>query len=299
MNNDFMVSVAILTYNHAKTIERCLESVCKQRLSQRFEVIVHDDASSDLTVDLIQEFAKRSSVKIKLIEKAENVGVSASFYDLLSACNGKYIALCEGDDYWIDDSKLEIQVTFLEQNSTCIMCHHRVFFETDSGRYLSSQSGEITGKQRLRAYLSSRPCPHTCSIMIRNKDSLMNPPECFYKLNCQDAVLTLMCCTYGDIRFIDRIMSVYSFTGDGVYSGASVVQRLRFLIEFNQAVVRYYPEARISYTFISTYIRELVHYWKVEDSVTHSWPDKLRIIAATGPIGLAYYFYVVLRSKFS
>lgn len=120
-----MVSIHCITYNHEPYIRQCLEGFVMQKTNFRFEAIVHDDASTDRTADIIREYAAKYPNIIKPIYETENQyskrdGSLRRIMD--AACTGKYIALCEGDDYWIDPLKLQKQVDFLEANPEYGMC---------------------------------------------------------------------------------------------------------------------------------------------------------------------------------
>lgn len=109
-----MVSIGVVTYNQDKYISQCLESILKQVVDFEYEIIVGDDASSDSTQSILLDYQSRYPRTIKLIINDSNRGISNNYKSVLSKCSGKYIALCEGDDFWIDPNKLAKQVHFLE-----------------------------------------------------------------------------------------------------------------------------------------------------------------------------------------
>lgn len=120
-----MVSIKCITYNHEPYIRQCLEGFVMQKTNFRFEAVVHDDASTDGTADIIREYAEKYPDIIKPIYETENQyskkdGSLGRIMD--AACTGKYIAMCEGDDYWTDPLKLQKQVDFLETHLECSMC---------------------------------------------------------------------------------------------------------------------------------------------------------------------------------
>ena len=121
-----MVSIRCLAYNHEPYIRQCLEGFVIQKTNFRYEAIVHDDASTDNTAKIIKEYAERYPEIIKPIFEKENL-FSKNDRELqdkmLAACTGKYIAICEGDDYWTDPYKLQKQVNYLESHSDCVLVH--------------------------------------------------------------------------------------------------------------------------------------------------------------------------------
>ena len=120
-----LLSVVLLTYNHAPYITDCIEGVLAQKVSFPIEVIIAEDCSTDGTRKICEEYARKYPNLIRLIEYGENVGAVANEQRALLAAKGKYIATCEGDDYWTDADKLQKQVDFLESNPDYSVCFHR------------------------------------------------------------------------------------------------------------------------------------------------------------------------------
>ena len=117
-----MVSICCLAYNQKKYIKKTIDSFLSQKTSFDFEIIIHDDASSDGTQDIIRKYVEKYPDKIIPIFQKQNQyskGVENSITFCYPQARGKYIALCEGDDYWCDDYKLEKQVTIFESNPEC------------------------------------------------------------------------------------------------------------------------------------------------------------------------------------
>lgn len=108
------LTVAILTYNQEQYICEALDSVLMQEVNFDYEIVVGDDCSKDSTPAILQEYAARYSGKFNLILNTENVGISKNYQNVLYACQGEYIALLEGDDYWTDKTKLQKSVDFLD-----------------------------------------------------------------------------------------------------------------------------------------------------------------------------------------
>lgn len=121
-----MVTIRCCTYNHEPYIRQCLEGFVMQKTNFRFEAIVHDDASTDGTAAIIREYAKKYPDIIKPIFETENQysKKDGSLRRIMDAhTHGKYVAICEGDDYWIDPLKLQKQVDFLEEHLEYSMSH--------------------------------------------------------------------------------------------------------------------------------------------------------------------------------
>lgn len=123
-----MVTIQCLSYNHSAYIRQCLNGFVMQKTNFHFEVIVHDDASTDETAIIIQEYAEKYPQIIKPIFECENQFFKKdnSLWRIMSThTHGKYIAMCEGDDYWTDPYKLQKQVDFLESHPDYVMCSHK------------------------------------------------------------------------------------------------------------------------------------------------------------------------------
>ena len=125
---DVKVTVCCITYNHEKYIRNCLESLVSQNTDFDYDIIIHDDASTDNTVEIIKEYEEKYP-NIKSIIQTENKyskGISPLRDILFPLVKGKYIAMCEGDDFWCDNFKLKKQYEIMEKNSELSWCTHIV-----------------------------------------------------------------------------------------------------------------------------------------------------------------------------
>ena len=121
-----LVSICCITYNHEPYIRQCLDGFMMQKTNFSFEVLIHDDASTDKTQDIIREYEAKYPDIIKPIYQKENQyskGISVTKTFNYPRVKGKYIAMCDGDDYWIDPYKLQKQVDYLEAHSDCGLVH--------------------------------------------------------------------------------------------------------------------------------------------------------------------------------
>ena len=121
-----LVSISCTTYNHELYIEDALEGFLFQETNFPFEILIHDDASTDRTADIIREYEARYPTLIKPIYQTENQYSRGNKPGLinLKRAKGEYVALCEGDDYWTDPLKLQIQVDFLEKHPDYVITFH-------------------------------------------------------------------------------------------------------------------------------------------------------------------------------
>lgn len=138
-NKDIMVTVFCTTYNHEKYIRQCLDGFVMQKTNFKYEVIIHEDASTDHTADIIKECEKKYPEIIKPIYENENQykkGIDYVEMFCLNNAKGKYIALCEGDDFWVDEYKLQKQFDSMEKNPSCKLCICKVRAVQETGERL-------------------------------------------------------------------------------------------------------------------------------------------------------------------
>jgi len=120
--NKPLVSIKTITYNHAPYIKECIEGILMQKTDFPFEYIISDDCSTDGTREIVEEYSRKYPDIIKNISPKENIGARENANRIRAACQGKYQASCEGDDYWTDPNKLQKQVSFLEENPDYSLC---------------------------------------------------------------------------------------------------------------------------------------------------------------------------------
>jgi len=167
--NKPLVSACIITYNHEKFIRECLEGAINQKLSYPYEIVIGEDCSTDKTKQICKEYKKRYSDLIRLIERDDNIGMNGNWAETIKACNGKYIALCEGDDYWIDPKKLQKQVDFLEQNKEYAACYHKTMVVNERGKLIKSSKWTNYNTHTKEDLLYSKGEMITNTILFRNK----------------------------------------------------------------------------------------------------------------------------------
>lgn len=179
-NNDkIMVSVLCTSYNHEPYIRDCLDSIIKQKTNFIFEVIVHDDASTDGSAKIIKEYEAKYPDIIKPIYQKENqYSQSISIYEkfLFPKAKGKYIAFCECDDFWCDPQKLQLQFNALKKYSNCSACCHitnAVNFQTKQHLYYLNKrkinSGVVKNSIIMKEALTGVCRLHISSLMFRKE----------------------------------------------------------------------------------------------------------------------------------
>ena len=153
MKNGFAVSICMITYNHESYIKQAIEGVLMQKTNFDFELVIGEDCSTDHTRQICEDYAALHS-QINLLHTEANLGVMPNFFRTLEACQGKYIALCEGDDYWIDPLKLQKQVDFLEEHKDYGLIYSKVkVFDQKKNRFLINTKGkDVTSIEELLIY---------------------------------------------------------------------------------------------------------------------------------------------------
>lgn len=159
------VSICIMTYNHERYIEQCIDSVLTQNVNFSYEIIVSDDASSDKTVDIIE---KQYGSIIKINRQSQNRGITRNFYDLLKLATGNYIATLSGDDFYINDNFLQMAYDFLEKHKECVSANDWVRIVDETGKneiYTERSSRKI---YTLKDFLWNEPMESNYMLMVRN-----------------------------------------------------------------------------------------------------------------------------------
>lgn len=135
MNSVPLVNIVMVTYNQEKYISQAIESVLKQKTTFSFQLIIGEDCSSDKTLHICKQYADSYPGKILLIKNSTNLGLVKNYERVFNACTAKYIAILEGDDYWIDEEKLQKQTEILESDKEIGMVHAACYMLIeDSGR---------------------------------------------------------------------------------------------------------------------------------------------------------------------
>lgn len=223
MSESILVSVYCLAFNHEKYIRDCLEGFVNQKTNFKYEVIVHDDASTDATAVIIKEYADRYPEIIKPILQVENkyskgIGITKNY--ILPRCKGKYIAICEGDDYWCDNNKLQKQVNILESNPTYVACVH----QTKLYDCLHKKEAMVSPYRKdcvvdVELVLSGGGAVWQSSALMYRKDLYSKKPKfCFVSKRVGDYPMAMFLALTGPIYFVADVMSVYRMYTEGSWS---------------------------------------------------------------------------------
>ena len=220
-----LVSICCITYNHRPYIRDAIEGFLMQETFFPFEVIIHDDASTDGTADIVRFYAKRYPLIIKPIYQIENkcskkVDIFSSY--VWPASRGIFVALCEGDDYWINPFKLQIQIKIMKKNPEIDMSFHRTHVKS----FFKNKKSVLPTRYSFKKRFSSEDIfygfslqSHTSSLLIRKKSLLFLGKSSFFKkAPVKDFFIKIAGAHRGGSVFIDKIMSCYRLGTDGSWS---------------------------------------------------------------------------------
>ncbi len=221
-----LVTVFCLAYNHEKYIRATFEGFIKQKTSFDFKVIVHDDASTDDTPNIIREYIEKYPDIFEAIFQEDNKyqkGIDIEDEYIFPKLGGKYVAVCEGDDYWTDPNKLQLQVNYMEKHPDCTLCVHNTEKMFEDGR---STGKSFNNSRRERDYsfediILSEPSAyfHFSSFMWRY-DTLKHKNKAFAMDGIGDYPMALYLASIGYIHYIPKIMSRYRLNSIGSWSAA-------------------------------------------------------------------------------
>ena len=213
-----MVSICSITYNHAPFIRQCLDGFLMQQCNFPIEIIINDDCSTDGTTEIIREYAEKYPDKIFPIFHEENQyskGVRGMFQKFVfPKARGKYIAMCEGDDYWTDPLKLQKQVDFLESHPDYSMCCHRSKLLYDGLPHVGRSWYEHIDNCELDiACIMRPPAIPTASIMLRTYVARKAPIHKDFIAG--DIIIHATALTYGRVYGLSGEMAIYRRHSDG------------------------------------------------------------------------------------
>ncbi len=232
---DILVTIRCTTYNHGPYLRQCLDGFVHQITNFRFEAFVHDDASTDDSAEIIREYALAYPDIIKPYFESENLYQKRDgrFVDITydkQFLSAKYIALCEGDDYWTDFHKLQKQVDYMEAHPDCAMCFGNAIEHWEDGAKPDKLFSQLESRDYSGVELSDKWIVPTASILFRQK-VLDNPLFKTYsndrKIMAGDLPLCLCCASQGTIHAFTDVFCVYRRVPKGFWRSLDSAGRIR------------------------------------------------------------------------
>ena len=230
MNTKPLVSIICVTYKHEKFIKKALKGFVSQKTNFPFEAIIAEDYSPDNSRELIKKYADKYPNIIKPLYRPKNLGMMVNYTDALSKIQGKYVAICDGDDYWIDENKLQKQVNFLEENKDFSMCCHpikQVYLDKSKPDIVVTPLEYASYEAKKNGYLTFDdffPNVGISSSSVMYRWSLKKTPKWLLKCSGGDLFLHLYHSDKGKVGVLEDTMSVYQRHPGGIWWGHETIQ---------------------------------------------------------------------------
>lgn len=264
-----LVSIRTSTYNHGPYIKQCIEGVLMQKTNFPFEYIIGEDCSTDETREIVFDYAKRYPNIIRVITANYNVGSKANGRRCINACRGKYMAICEGDDYWIDPYKLQKQVDFLEEHSEySFSCTAFRFYYQKEGSFSDFSNkincAKLTHRDLIIAILNKNSFRIQTNTVVFRKEiylQLLKDDPFLYSSNyflMGDTQLWVGLLSYGKLHYLNEFTAVYRIVAGSACRNSDLIQRYRF--ELSCWELRLYLFSKLRIRNIKLKIRFLMFY---------------------------------------
>lgn len=239
------LSVCIVTYQEAGVVRQCLESALTQQTTFPFEVVVGDDASTDGTRDVLHDLQREWPDRLRLLLPDQNYGDRGltNFLTVLDACEGEYVALLDGDDYWTAPDKLQRQVEFLDEHPECALVGHRVIHQWDDGYERRSPVPSPGDAIYDVGALLDMNIAHKISSVHR-RENLGDYPDWLgtTTLASVDWIFTVLAARHGAIGFIDESMAVHRQRSGGLLSEYGMVRVLEDRLRAYDLLAPMFPD---------------------------------------------------------
>lgn len=237
------VSIVMITYGHEKFIREAIEGVLMQKCNFPIELIISNDCSPDTTDKIVKEYLIKNNT-IRYFNHKKNLGVIPNYLFALHEAKGKYIAMCDGDDYWTDPLKLQKQVDFLENNPDFSIVFHQIQVrENDTITDRIDPPKESVKSISTIEDLSKYNYIPTLSVLFKN---IFSYPDYFIKSFIGDYPLHLYNAEKGKIKFIPEVMGIYR-KGVGIWSAKADVTRDKRMLESLFIISNHYKNNPVIY----------------------------------------------------
>lgn len=230
MENTPLVSVCMTTYNHERFLAQAIESILEQQAPFGVELVLGEDCSTDSTRALCEEYAAKYPGCVRLVTSAENVGWRANYRRTIAACRGRYIAMCDGDDWWCDPHKLRKQVELLESDPGLGMCYtrtERFYQHTGVSKPFPPEVSDDFGRMAF-----SNPVDNCCALARRDLIERYYAevrPDLHPEWLTDDQPMWLWFSLHSRIGFVDAVTAVHRVLVDSVSHSAQYRKRIGFM----------------------------------------------------------------------
>lgn len=246
-NDNLFVVIYCIAYNQEAYIRKCLEGFVMQNTNFHFVAVVHDDASSDRTADIIKEYAEKyPDIIIPILEKENqwkkhDCSLDRIMDETISKLNPKYIAMCEGDDYWIDPEKLQLQVDFMEANKDYVLCH-------------TARVENVKGKEISPKWQPQIPPNNDYSYFLLDEGNVLITPTVLYSYSAYkhierawigqnfmmgDFPLWIELSRMGKFKYFPQITSCYRILAESASHSKNICYHFLFLKSYTDVMLFY------------------------------------------------------------
>lgn len=229
VNGNIEISVLLVTYNHEKYAKQAMDSILMQKVDCNYEIVVVDDCSTDDTLRIIEQYKKLYPKKIRILKSKKNLGITKNYKRGFKVCRGKYIAVLEGDDYWIIDNKLQMQWQFLKNHSDYALVFN-----------MNKIKNEITNEETIpwfdeqcKTYmtfdaetLAIGNFIGNFSICMYRGDYVRKIKDSIYDMVTYDWIFNLAVAQYGLIGYLPQVASVYRISKKSSWNSKSAEERI-------------------------------------------------------------------------
>jgi glycosyltransferase involved in cell wall biosynthesis len=217
------ITVVVTTYNHEDYLSKCFDSILAQRGQFDLEIIIGDDFSTDRTpliIDQYMEIFKAFQVKAIRIPTDENIGIVKNFERCLGFCTGKYFAVCEGDDYWINNSKIQRCLDFMNVHPECSFCFSEFYLLEQTTGIISRLSDQVNSPEVFSTHsLVYNNLIGNFSCCFYDSQYLSEIPRDVFETFTVDWMFNLVYSQFGEIGHLSQILSVYRKHTKGAWTG--------------------------------------------------------------------------------
>lgn len=249
--SEIKVSIFSITYNHEKYISHAIESFLMQKTNFKFEIVIADDASTDNNQSIIKDYNQQYPEIINPILREKNVGMNFNFSEGIKKCKGKYIALCEGDDYWTDPYKLQKQVDFLESHPDCSLTCHSVGVEMFGSDQIESRQIIIKDKYLTNTEIITYHGKITPTLSYVFKSSMIKKlPNWVTKAPVGDIPLAFFLMMHGNVYCFSDMMGVYRSNVPGSWSTRKIkrINRFKYRVKYNAFIQEFNKYSKHKYS---------------------------------------------------
>ena len=245
-----LISVRITTYNHGKYIAQTLDSVLMQKGDFELEIVVGDDFSTDDTPEILAAYEQKYPKQVRFLKREKGdayhqerleKGRLFNFINTLSHCRGSFIALLDGDDYWLDEYKLQKQMQAMEAHSDWSACFHDILLVDDKGEALGKEKlpkqmfKVLSHEEMVAGYF---PCPPTASQFFK-KSCLPEIPDWFYQMH-GDLALSILLSENGKTGYVEGKLSAYRWHDTGLWTTRSRASQFQKSIFMRKVLIEKY-----------------------------------------------------------